>query len=80
MEGGLDPGLGSGPGSLVQAERLCSFAGRRAGGFQETSACHEPAGLRAGDSEQRGRAEQRARPGLRECGPRPPELRIGAGQ
>lgn len=69
--------MGFGPDHPVPAELLRSFAGRRTGGFRETSACHEPAGLRASDSEQRGRAERRARPGLKECGQRPSELRIG---
>lgn len=75
-----DPGLGSSSGRLVPTEPFRSFVGRGAGRFQETSACHEPAGLRAGNSEQRGLAERRARPELRECGPRPLGLRIRVGQ
>lgn len=56
-EGGLDQRLGSGPGCPVPTKLLRSFTGGRAGGFGEASACHEPAGLKASDSVQRGRVE-----------------------
>lgn len=72
--------MGSGPGCPVPTKLLRSFTGGRAGGFGEAYACHEPAGLRASDSVQRGRVERRARPEFRDCCLRPPELRIGAGR
>lgn len=70
-------GLTQGWGLALPAEGRPSrsFAGRRARGFRETSASHEPAGLSAGDS---GAARQSGAKGqTRARGVRLPELLIG---